>query len=97
MRKREVINNTGKERKGRKRIISEEDTRRSAEAGRRRATSTLKRHAKDYPTLLSHQLDKGDGVLNTIVDKLSGLKKNEKSSRESSGKNHKQVSKNKKV
>ena len=97
MRKREVINNTGKERKGRKRIISEEDTRRSAEAGRRRATSTLKRHAKDYPTLLSHRIDKGDRVLNTIVDKLSGLKKHEKSLRESEGKSQKRVSKNKKV
>ena len=97
MRKREAINNTDKERKGYKRIISEEDTRRSAEAGRRRATSTLKRHAKDYPTLLSHQLDKGDGVLNRIVDKLSGLKKHEKSSSESSGINQKRDSKNKKV
>lgn len=95
--KKEVINNTSKEKKGRKRIFSEEETRRSAEAGRRRATSILKRHARDYPSLLSHQIDKGDRVLNPMVDKLSWLKKHEKSLRESVGKSHKPVSKNKKV
>jgi len=49
----------------------------SCEKGKRDAKSIVDQHAREIPPLASHQLDKGDNVLNPMADKRQGIKKEE--------------------
>ena len=66
-------------RKTPERTFTEEETLRSTEGGRRYAAALLKAHSRDYPTIMSYKLDKGDNVLNPMADKRLGLKRQEDS------------------
>lgn len=57
---------------------STSDSMKSYEKGRRDASSVGRRHARDFHSLISHKLDKGDNVLNPLVDKRIGIKRLEK-------------------
>ena len=68
---------------------STSDSMKSYEKGRRDASSVGRRHARDFPSLVSHKLDKGDNVLNPLVDKRIGIKRLEKEREEKEKDSHK--------
>jgi len=83
MREKNKNNNINSEKKKTKRTFTDEETRRSGQGGSRDATAVSKTRGRDFPTLVSHKLDKGDNVLNPMADKRLGIKRQEKSVKKS--------------
>ncbi|MFC1906130.1 hypothetical protein ACFLWJ_01430 [Chloroflexota bacterium] len=61
------------------RTFTVEETRRSDQVGSRDAIALSKTRGRDFPSLISYKLDKGDSVLNPMADKRLGIKRLEKS------------------
>jgi len=58
-----------------KQPVTENQCDASCEKGKNDATSITNQHAREIPPLASHQLDKGDNILNPMADKLEGIKR----------------------
>ena len=59
-------------------IVNDSSCDASCQKGKFDAASISDQHARDIPLLTSHQIDKGDNVLNPMADKLEGIKEQER-------------------